>query len=147
MHAALLLPVLGAALVRGQGAPPPPQTLSTTMSGVLPVLPTATPFTGVETEEGAIVYDGPANPGFVGPGGSATAQANLPAATYQALLPATNFDNLTGSIVTGSIVGASSSGSTGVTFTVNITGLPSEAAYGPFVMNTRDELIAAFDAA
>lgn len=67
MHAKLMLPALGAALVRAQGAgegypPPPPQTLSTTKSGVLPVIPTATPFAGVETNEGAIVYDGPANP-------------------------------------------------------------------------------------
>ena len=67
MYASLLLPALGAALVSCQGAglgnpPPPPQTLSTTMSGVLPVIPTETPFAGVETEEGAIVYDGPANP-------------------------------------------------------------------------------------
>jgi len=29
------------------------------MSGVLPVIPTG--VSGVETEEGAIVYDGPAN--------------------------------------------------------------------------------------
>ena len=48
-------------------APPAPVLLSTTKSGVLPVIPTATPgatFTGVETIEGAITYDGPANPGF-----------------------------------------------------------------------------------
>jgi len=67
MYASLLIPALGAAVVyaQGEGAgypPPPPQTLSTVMSGVLPVLPTGTPFAGVETEEGAIVYDGPANP-------------------------------------------------------------------------------------
>jgi len=69
MYAALLLPALCAAVAlpqgEGEGYPPPPsQTLSTTMSGVLPVIPTETPgpFAGVETEEGAIVYDGPANP-------------------------------------------------------------------------------------
>jgi len=61
------MPALGAALAyaQGEGAgypPPPPETLSMTMSGVLPVVPTETPFAGVETEEGAIVYDGPANP-------------------------------------------------------------------------------------
>lgn len=54
------------ALVAAQ-APPAPVLLSTTKSGVLPVIPTATPgatFIGVETIEGAITYDGPANPGF-----------------------------------------------------------------------------------
>ena len=69
MYASALLVAVGAALVRcqgdGEGNPPPaPQTLSTTLSGVLPVLPTATPgpFAGVETEEGAIIDQGPANP-------------------------------------------------------------------------------------
>lgn len=54
------------ALVAAQ-APPAPVLLTTTKSGVLPAIPTATPgaaFTGVETIEGAITYDGPANPGF-----------------------------------------------------------------------------------
>ena len=67
MYTNVLLAACGAALVRAQGAgegfpPPPPQTLSTALSGVLPVLPTATPFAGVETEEGAIIDQGPANP-------------------------------------------------------------------------------------
>lgn len=67
MYARFVLPALGASLAAAQGAgegnpPPPPIVLSTTKSGVLPVLPTETPFSGVETEEGAIVYDGPANP-------------------------------------------------------------------------------------
>lgn len=41
-------------LVQG---PAPSQVLLTSVeSGVLPVLPTATPFTGVETIEGAITF-------------------------------------------------------------------------------------------
>ncbi|KAK5115110.1 hypothetical protein LTR62_001807 [Meristemomyces frigidus] len=84
-------------------------TLATTLSGVLPVLPTQTPgFSGVETEEGAIVYDGPAK-------------------------PSTNFDNGTGSTVTGSITISSFPNTNGVSVSVNFTGLPSESLYGPFV--------------
>lgn len=58
----------GLALVEAQvaGPPPPPSTLSTTMSGVLPYLPQSTGFTGVETIEGAITYDGPTVDGFTG---------------------------------------------------------------------------------
>lgn len=47
-------------------APPAPVLLTTAKSGVLPVLPTATPFVGIETIEGALTNDGPANPGFTG---------------------------------------------------------------------------------
>jgi len=46
--------------------PPPTGILSTVLSGVLPVLPTETPFTGLETIEGAIVNDGPLVVGFTG---------------------------------------------------------------------------------
>lgn len=60
-----LAAVGGVALANAQ-APPPVSTLSTTMSGVLPVLPSQTPFLGVGTIEGAIIYDGPMNPGFTG---------------------------------------------------------------------------------
>ena len=110
-----------------QGPPPPPQTLTATQSGVLPVLPT--PFSGIETNEGAIVYDGPPNPGFVGLGGPATPQTNLPSTTYQATLPATMFDPLVGTTIQGSITGVGTA--SGVQFTVNFTGFPS-AIYGPF---------------
>ncbi|KAI9698573.1 MAG: hypothetical protein M1820_007463 [Bogoriella megaspora] len=137
MYATLLLPVLGAALAQGQGQgegfpPPPAQTLSTALSAVLPVIPTETPFAGVETEEGAIVFDGPANPSFTPVNGPASTQTNLPAATYQAVLPSTNFDDGFGSTVTGSIIISSQQGGSGVNVNVNFTGFPS-AAYGPFV--------------
>ena len=66
MHSTFWLPVLLAALVVGQGEglgypPPSPVLLTTTTSGVLPVLP-VTPFPGVETLEGAIIVKGPPNP-------------------------------------------------------------------------------------
>lgn len=133
MYATLLLAGAAAAYAQTQvqGPAAPASTLTETMSGVLPVAPTG--FAGVETEEGAIVYDGPANPSFTGLLGTAVAQTGLPAATYQATLPSMNFDPDTGSTITGNIVGVSAQGGTGVTFTVNFTGFPSEAEYGPFV--------------
>jgi hypothetical protein len=70
MFAKKFLAVVGGiALASAQEFPPtsvPVSTLSTTMSGVLPYLPTETPFTGLETIEGAIVYDGPVVEGFTG---------------------------------------------------------------------------------
>lgn len=60
----ILVAVSGIALVNAQA--PPVSTLSTAMSGVLPALPVATGFTGVETIEGAITYDGPVVDGFTG---------------------------------------------------------------------------------
>lgn len=76
MYAKYALPVFGAALANAQSSatqgagqgypPPPPQTLETTKSGVLPVLPTSSAaFTGVEVNEGAIVYVGTPNPTYV----------------------------------------------------------------------------------
>ncbi|KAK3673190.1 hypothetical protein LTR78_007030 [Recurvomyces mirabilis] len=144
MYAVALIPALGAAvaMAQGQGAgypPPPPMTLSTTLSGVLPVLPTQTPgFSGVETEEGAIVYDGPANPSFMPVNGPATTAANLPAATYMAMLPSTNFDNGTGSTIMGSVMISSTAGGSGVSVSVNFTGFPSESLYGPFVYHIHE---------
>jgi hypothetical protein len=136
MHHSLILPfalatlVHGQSVMRAQGPPPPPVVLSTTKSGVLPVLPTGTPFAGVDTLEGAIINPGPVNPGFTGLAGTATAQSNMPAATYRANLPDTMFDPYVGTMIQGSIeaVGTDS----GVQFTVNITGLPDQAQYGPF---------------
>jgi len=135
MYTSLILPFVGAALAAAQ-VPPPPVLLTATESGVLPVLPTG--FAGVETEEGAIIYDGPANPGFTGLLGNAVVQAGLPAATYVATLPADNFDPLTGSTITGNIAAVSAPGGTGVTFTVNFTGFPAEAEYGPFVYHIHE---------
>lgn len=133
MRSYAIIPILGAALASAQ-APPPEVALTSTMSGVLPVLPTATPAPVIETEEGAIIYDGPANPGFTGQLGNATVQSNLPAATYEAVITSSDdFDDNTGSVITGTITGASTAGGSGVTFTVNFTGFPSEAMYGPFV--------------
>jgi len=48
---------------------PATSILTYTMSGVLPVLPTA--FAGVFTIQGALIDDDPVNPGFMGLGGSA----------------------------------------------------------------------------
>ena len=127
------LPLLGAAAlaIASPQAPPDPVLLTSTQSGVDPIVPT--PFPGVETIEGAITYDGDPIPGFVGPGGSASVQTNLPSATYQATLPsASNFDENTGTLITGSISGSSVPGGSGVTFTVNFGGFPSAAQYGPF---------------
>jgi hypothetical protein len=64
MQSLVLLVLVGAVVVNAQGAglgcpPPDPVVLSTTKSGVLPVLPT--PFSGVETLEGAIIVKGPPN--------------------------------------------------------------------------------------
>lgn len=126
-----------AAIVNAQ-MPPAPVLLMTAMSGVLPVLPTATPFAGVETIEGAITYDGPANPGFSGVNGNATVQMNTPGTSFEAVLPPTNFDPLTGSTITGTIIGTVPANGTGVMFTVNFTGFPPEAAYGPFVYHIHE---------
>jgi len=119
------------ALVNAQ-APPPTSLLTSTQSGVLPIIPTATPFAGEPTIEGAITYDGNPVIGFTGPGGNASIQQNS-AASYLAVLPSTNFDSATGSLITGSIMGTVPANGTGVMFTVNFTGFPSEAEYGPFV--------------
>jgi hypothetical protein len=66
MHAKKSLVVMGGVALVSAQVPPPTGILSTTLSGVLPVLPTETPFTGLETIEGAIVDDGPVVEGFTG---------------------------------------------------------------------------------
>lgn len=66
---ALLVAMGGIALASAQEYPPtsvPVSTLSTVQSGVLPYLPTQTLFTGLETIEGAIVYDGLVVESFTG---------------------------------------------------------------------------------
>jgi hypothetical protein len=62
MRSSIIVPAF-AAFAAAQ-APPPPVLLKSTKSGVDPVAPT--PFNGVETLEGAIIYDGPPVPGFTG---------------------------------------------------------------------------------
>ncbi|KAF2150080.1 hypothetical protein K461DRAFT_281325, partial [Myriangium duriaei CBS 260.36] len=114
---------LGAALAAAQGVPPPPPVLlTTTKSAVLPVLPT--PFSGVETLEGAIIAKGPPNASYVGLGGSAQVQSNLPSATYAATLPAQAFNGLTGTNPSGTISISSNQGDTGVTFVYHIHDSP-----------------------
>lgn len=66
MHAKQFLVALGGIALASAQVPPPTGILSTTLSGVLPVLPTETPFTGLETIEGAIVNDGSVVEGFTG---------------------------------------------------------------------------------
>lgn len=109
--------------------------LSTTKSGVILGLPTATPFAGVDTLQGAIIAPLPPAPGYQ-PGatggllGTATAQTDQPAATYRATMPDTMFNNLVGTVVQGSLEAVG--GPEGVTFTVSLSGLPDQAQYGPF---------------
>jgi len=131
MLSKLLIASGALALVNAQ-APPPASLLTTAMSAVLPIIPTATPFAGEATLEGAIIFDGPPVVGFTGPGGNASVQTN-PAASYVAVLPSTNFDSNTGSLITGSIMATVPANGMGVMFTVNFTGFPAEAEYGPFV--------------
>ena len=99
-------------------------------------LPTPSSTVGIPTIEGALTYDGPPVIGFTGPGGNATVQANNPQASYQATLPSTNFDSATGSIITGTVNAQTGAGGTGVTFTINLSGIPSVAQYGPFGKTT-----------
>ena len=113
-----------------EAPPPPPVLLSTTKSGVLPVIPSATPFAGVDTLQGAIISPLPPNSSYTPVNGPAPSQTNQPAATYVATLPDSMFNPLVGDTVQGTV---SAVGTTdGVQFTVNITNLPEQAAYGPF---------------
>ncbi|KAJ4362504.1 Cell surface superoxide dismutase [Cu-Zn] 4 [Neocucurbitaria cava] len=113
-----------------QEAPSTPVLLNSTKSGVIPTLPTATPFTGVDTLQGAIISPLPPLPGYTGLLGTATAQTAQPTSTYLASLPPTMFNPLVGTVVQGSLMAVG--GPSGVTFTVNITNLPPQAQYGPF---------------
>ncbi|KAF2126634.1 hypothetical protein P153DRAFT_297533 [Dothidotthia symphoricarpi CBS 119687] len=132
-----ILPIMGfLALASAQevqvqeAPPPPPQLLNSTKSGVLPQLPTQTPFTGIPTLQGAIISPVPPQPGYTGLLGTATAVSNQPTATYRASLPDSMFDPLVGTMVQGTIEAVGQAD--GVHFTVNITNLPDQAAYGPF---------------
>ncbi|KAK3709386.1 hypothetical protein LTR37_010947 [Vermiconidia calcicola] len=160
MHLVILLLALVATVVKGQGEglgypPPPPILLSTIKSGVLPVIPTETPFAGVETLEGAIVEKAPPNPSFTPLNGPAPTQANTAGATYRAVLPSTNcaehhqrpfaahanallVNNGTGSTVSGSITVAAGTSGTGVDISVNFEGFPDVTLYGPFKYHIHD---------
>ncbi|KAF2228107.1 superoxide dismutase, partial [Elsinoe ampelina] len=120
---------------------PPPVLLTTTKSAVLPTLPT--PFSGLLTNQGAIIAKAPAQPGYVGPGGTAAIQSSLPAATYIASLPPRAFNELTGTIIGGSIRASSSQDGTGVTFSISLTNLPDNAQYGPFAYHIHDSPVPA----
>ncbi|KAH7370962.1 superoxide dismutase [Pyrenochaeta sp. MPI-SDFR-AT-0127] len=135
MHKTFLLPLglmsLAYAQEQVQEAPPPSAVvLSMTKSGVIPELPSETPFEGVDTLQGAIISPRPPQPGYTGVLGTATAQSNQPTATYRATLPDTMFNPLVGTVVKGSLEAVG--GPDGVTFTVTITDLPNLAEYGPF---------------
>ncbi|PNS16041.1 Cell surface superoxide dismutase [Sphaceloma murrayae] len=135
MHSFALLS-LGATLAAAQFVPPPPPVnLTTTKSAVLPTLPT--PFSGVLTNQGAIIAKGPVVPGYVGLLGPASVQSNLPAATYVASLPSQAFNELTGTVISGSIRGVAQQGGTGVTFTVSLSNLPN-SSFGPFAYHIHD---------
>jgi hypothetical protein len=124
-----LLPFAAAQVSQVHEAPPPaPVRLNATKSGVIPTLPT--PFNGVDTLQGAIIAPLPPQPGYVGLNGTATAQTNMPTATYRATLPSSMFNNLVGTNITGYVQGVGSA--EGVRFTVNLSGLPNQAQYGPF---------------
>lgn len=134
MHHSLLVASSLFTLIHGQsvslaqGPPPPPEILNSTKSGVIPVLPT--PFNGTETLEGAIINPGPPLPNFTGLAGTATAQSNLPAATYVAQLPDSMFNPYLGTVIRGNITAVGTD--SGVQFTINLDGLPDQAQYGPF---------------
>lgn len=136
MHHSILA-VAFAALASAQShvteaTPPPLVLLTTTKSGVLPVLPPATgaPFAGLDTLQGAIISPLPPNASYTPVNGPAPLQTNQPATTYIATLPDYMFNPLVGDAVQGTIAAVGTVN--GVQFTVNITNLPSQAAFGPF---------------
>lgn len=129
-----LLP-LAIAQSQVQELAPPPVLLSTAKSGVIPALPTATPFTGVDTLQGAIISPLPPAPGYLpnatgGLEGTATASPDQPSSTYRAVLPDVQYNPYVNTNVTGTIDAAGDP--QGVRFTVNITNLPDQAQFGPF---------------
>ncbi|KAF1943749.1 Cu,Zn superoxide dismutase-like protein [Clathrospora elynae] len=118
-----------------QEGAPPPVVLASAKSGVIPALPTATPFTGVPTLQGAIIIPLPPAPGYL-PGatggleGTATASMNQPSTTYRATMPNVMYNPFVNTVVMGSLEAVG--GPEGVMFTVNLTGLPDQAQFGPF---------------
>jgi len=138
MHSSISIIALGAALVVAQNNPDPaPVLLTTAKSGVLPTLPSTTgsgaQFTGVLTNEGAVIAPQPPYDGLTGLNGDASVQSNLPSATYTATLPSVAFDALTGSTPKGSIIASSGPGANGVNFVISFSDLPDIATYGPLM--------------
>ncbi|MCJ1245894.1 hypothetical protein MMC30_003098 [Trapelia coarctata] len=70
---------------------------------------------------------------YTGPGGNATVQSSLPAASFEAVLPLVNFNKASGSNISGTVTGTSVAGGSGVTFSIDVKGLPDLAKYGPFI--------------
>jgi len=141
MHSALLLAggLIAAATAQVsqvQELAYPVVILSTTKSGVLPSLPT--PFTGVRTEQGAVVDKGAANASYIGLNGLASTQSGMPQATYVAKLPSVMYNPGTGATISGSITGSTNKNGTGVSFQVSFAGFPSVSQYGPFVYHVHD---------
>ncbi|USP82011.1 hypothetical protein yc1106_09285 [Curvularia clavata] len=118
-----------------QEGAPAPVVLASAKSGVIPAVPTATQFSGVDTIQGAIVSPLPPAPGYL-PGetgglqGTAVASSNQPTATYRAVMPSEQYNPYVNSTVSGSIEAAGSA--QGVQFTVNLTNLPDQSQFGPF---------------
>lgn len=74
----------------------------------------------------------PVNSSYLPANGPASVQSNLPSATYVATLPSVAFDELTGTVISGSVTASSMQGGTGVMFTVSFSNLPNATQYGPF---------------
>jgi hypothetical protein len=55
----------------------------------------------------------------------------------------TEFDAATGAVIMGSITGTANANGTGVMFSVNFTGFPSESEYGPFVYHIHNMAVPA----
>jgi Cu/Zn superoxide dismutase len=133
--ALLALSALSYAQDQVQEGAPAPILLSTAKSGVIPATPTATPFAGVDTIQGAIVSPLPPAPGYL-PGetggiqGTATASPNQPSATYRAVLPEEQYNPYVNSTVSGTVEAVGSA--QGVRFSVNLTNLPDQSQFGPF---------------
>jgi len=131
----LALGALAHAQSQVQEGAPAPVVLAAAKSGVIPATPTASPFTGVDTIQGAIVSPLPPAPGYLpgetgGLAGTATASLNQASSTYLAVLPQVQYNPFVDSTVSGSIQAVG--GPQGVSFSVNLTNLPSQAQYGPF---------------
>lgn len=134
--------LIAAAIANAQYVPPPsPVLLTTTKSAVLPVLPTN--FNGVDTLQGAIISKAPVNVSYTPVNGPATVQSNNPSATYVATLPSVAFNELVGTVISGTVMGSAGPGGVGVQITINLSGLPSQSMYGPFPYHIHNMMVPA----